>query len=71
MTQHQLNSKNNGSFLRPYIRHENRFLSSVAKDGNDGHGLNLEKIGEVLMLRLQKSPKNSNNYTCSNMVCRS
>ena len=43
MTQHQLNSKNNGSFLRPYIRHENRFLSSVAKDGNDGHGLNLEK----------------------------
>ena len=49
MTQHQLNSKNNGSFLRPYIRHENSFLSSVAKDGNDGHGLNLEKIGEIFL----------------------
>ena len=57
MTQHQLNSKNNGSFLRPYIRHENRFLSSVAKDGNDGHGLNLEKIGEIFLSFNATPPK--------------
>ena len=48
-------------FLRPIFRHCtincNCFLSSVAKDGKNGHGLKLEKSGsffQVLMLFLQK-----------------
>ena len=38
-------------------RHWNCFLSSVVKNGKDGHGVQLVKVG-VLMLRLHKSPKN-------------
>ena len=38
-------------------RHRNCFLPSVVKNGKDGHGVQLVKVG-LLMLCLQKSPKN-------------
>ena len=33
-----------------FTGHWNGFLSSVARDGKDGHGLKLENIGPVLLL---------------------
>ena len=44
---YQLNCKNNGPVLlhKTIFRHSNCFLSSVATDGEDGHGLKLEKGG--------------------------
>ena len=49
MSSHQLNSKNNGLALlfKTILRHLNCFLSSVATDGKDGNGLQLEKIGPI------------------------
>ena len=47
MTSHQLNSKTNDKVLFVF------FLSPVARDGMDGYGLKLEKIGQffqILML---------------------
>ena len=44
---HQLNSKNNGPIFKLFktiIRHWNCFLTSVATDNKDGHGLKLEKV---------------------------
>ena len=40
MFSRQLNSKNNGLV---FLRHRKCFLSSVATDGKDGDGLELEK----------------------------
>ena len=34
-------------YLRLCLGIKNCFLSSVAKDGEDGHGLRLEKVGPV------------------------
>ena len=47
MSAHHSNSKNNGPSLssKTILRHRNCFLSSVATDGKDGHGLKLDKIG--------------------------
>ena len=44
---HQLNSKNNGTvlILKSILRLRNCFLSSIATDGKDVHGLKLEKVG--------------------------
>ena len=44
---HQYNSKNNGPVLlfETIFMHWNCFLSSVAADGRDGHGLKREEIG--------------------------
>ena len=44
---HQLNSKTNGPGLsfKAIFRHWNCFVSSVATDGGDGHGLKLYKAG--------------------------
>ena len=47
MSSHQLNSKNNNTVLliKTIFRNGNCFLSSVATDDKDGHGLKLEKVG--------------------------
>ena len=44
---HQLNSKNNGPvlILKSILRLRNCFLSSIATNGKDVHGLKLEKVG--------------------------
>ena len=41
MSSHQLNSNNNGPVLlfKTKCGHQNCFLSSIAADGMDGHGL--------------------------------
>ena len=48
---HQLNFKNNGLVLlfKTIFRHSNCFLSSVAMDGKDGHGLKLDKIWVIFL----------------------
>ena len=47
MSSNQLKYKNKGPVLlfKTIFRHWNCFLSSVATDGKDGHGLKLEKVG--------------------------
>ena len=55
----QFSCKNNCPVLlfKSIFRYGNCFLSSLATDGKDGHGLKLEKIGptfQVLMLCLQR-----------------
>ena len=42
-----------------FTGHWNCFLSSVARDGKDGHGLKLENIGPILLL----CPKNYQNMS--------
>ena len=63
VSSHQLNSKTNGLGLlcKTIWRYWNFFLSPVASDGKDGHGLKFEKncqFFQILMLRLQKILKN-------------
>ena len=52
--------------FKTIFRHWNCFLLSVAADGNDGHGLKLEKAGptyhelfQVFMLCLRNHPENN------------
>ena len=56
----QLNSNNNVPVLLSqaiFTGHWNCFLSSVARDGKDGHGLKLENIGPILLV-CQKNYQN-------------
>ena len=43
--------------FKTVFRHWNRFLSSVAKDEKDGHGLKLEKVGITLSSFIAMSAK--------------
>ena len=45
-------SKNDGPvlFFKITFRHCNCFLSSVVTDGNDGNGLKLEKLIQLMLL---------------------
>ena len=55
MSFHQLNSKNNVLVLlvKTVLRHRNGFLSSVATDCKDGHGLKNSFNQCFLMITLQ------------------
>ena len=62
MSLHQLNSKNKNLALliKSILKHWNCFLSSVATDGKDGNGLQLEIIGPIFSsfdAMFSKSPK--------------
>ena len=67
MSWHQLYSKNNGPVLpfKVVLRHWNCFLSSVARDGRDEHGLKIApNFFQVSMLCRQKiTQKNDGLYS--------
>ena len=52
---HPLNFKNNGQVLlfKTLFRYLNCFLSPIAMDGTDAHGLNLKKLGQRNFFKFQ------------------
>ena len=60
---HQLNSKNNGPvmILKSILSLKNCFLSSIATNGKDVHGLQLEKVGPTFPSLNSMPPKIAKN----------
>ena len=63
---HQLNFENNGPLFlfETIFRHWKCFLSSVAMDCKNGHGLKREKIGPTFLSFNALSAKMTKNYYC-------
>ena len=58
MSSYLLKSKSNGpvTLFETIFMHRNWFLSSVATDGKDEHGLKLEKIGPTFQSSFNAMP---------------